>query len=76
MEERRFDAPKVWERFCVRFLKKINFVTNIIFSGRGGGQVVRVLSFYSDYPSLSPYPNLFYSAKLYEMNENTQKGPF
>ena len=49
--------------------------------GRGGGQVVSVLSFYSDDPSSNPAEAYIFTAKfVFEKNENKQKeagvGPF
>ena len=49
--------------------------------GRGGGQVVRVLAFYSDDLSLNPAEAYTFSVKfVFEKNENKQKeagvGPF
>ena len=49
--------------------------------GRGGGQVVSVLAFHSDDPSLIPAEAYSFSVKfVFEKNENKQKeagvGPF
>ena len=41
--------------------------------GRGGGQMVRVLTFYSDDPSSIPPEYSFYSIKLFEKYESKQK---
>ena len=46
------------------------------FSGRGGGQVVSVLAFFSDDPSSNPAEAYSFSVNLvFEKNENTQKRP-
>ena len=43
--------------------------------GRGGGQVVSMLAFYSDDPSPNPAEILnFYSLQLFEKSENKSKG--
>ena len=49
--------------------------------GRGGGELVSVLTFYSDNPSLNPTEAYSFSVKfVFEKNENEQKeagvGPF
>ena len=49
--------------------------------GRGGGQVVSVLAFYSDDPSSNPADAYSFSVQIvFEKNENKQKeawvGPF
>ena len=49
--------------------------------GRGGGQVVSVLAFYSDNPSSNPADAYSFSVQIvFEKNENKQKeagvGPF
>ena len=42
--------------------------------GRGGGQVVSVLAFFSDGPGLNPAEAYIFSVKfVFEMNENKQK---
>ena len=43
--------------------------------GRGGGQVVSVLAFYSDNPSLNPAEaySSYFCKILFEKNENKQK---
>ena len=42
--------------------------------GRGGGQVVSVLAFYSDDPSSNPAETCSFSVKLvFEKNENKQR---
>ena len=42
--------------------------------GRGGGQVVSVLSFYSDDPSSNPAEAYIFTVKfVFEKNENKQK---
>ena len=44
--------------------------------GRGGGQVVRVLAFYSDDLSLNPAEAYIFSVKfVFEKNESKQKRP-
>ena len=47
-------------------------ITKVLFkSGRGGGQVVSVLAFYSDDPSSNPAVN--FCKIVIEKNENKQK---
>ena len=42
--------------------------------GRGGGQMVRVLAFYSDNPSSNPSEDFKFSIKcVFEKNKNKQK---
>ena len=50
-------------------------VVKLLFMGRGGGQVVSVLAFYSDNPSLNPARVYNFSVKVVvvEMNGNKQK---
>ena len=50
-------------------------ITKVLFkSGRGGGQVVSVLAFYSDDPSSNPAEVYNFSVKIViEKNENKQK---
>ena len=46
----------------------------IFFSGRGGGQVVSMLAFYSDDPSSNPADIYSFSVKfVFEKNKNKQK---
>ena len=56
-------------------------ITFILSWGRGGGQVVSVLAFYSDDPSSNPAEASSFSVKfVFGKNENKQKeaglGPF
>ena len=58
-----------WLVFKHKFLALTNWD-----EGRSGGQVVRVLAFYSDYPSSNPAEVYNFSVKIViEKNENKQK---
>ena len=53
---------------------------SFLIGGRGGGQVVSILAFYSDDPSSNPAEAYSFFCKLvFEKNKNKQKdrvGPF
>ena len=80
--KRTFSKEKMDGNFFLKFVKIVsylcrtsNFVgrqlTFLASFGRGGGQVVSVLAFYSDDPSSNPAEVYIYSVQfVFEMNEN------
>ena len=74
--------PIISASFAINFVAKnfqkspnlVTLATNTHRMGRGGGQVVSVLAFYSDDPSSNPAEVYNFSVKIViEKNENKQK---
>ena len=70
-----------FQTLFIRHHSAIYKIGNFWTLGRGGGQEVSVLTFYSDDPSLNPAEAYCFSVQfVFEMNENKQKeagvGPF
>ena len=65
--------------YPIKFFKHLNRLIRLT-TGPSGGQVVSVLAFYSDDPSMNPADTVFSVKFLFEKNKNKQKeagvGPF